>query len=68
MKCPLQSAVLPVLYHAWVPGTVGSRGGIHEGQTRKLSSCCVGAVENGCLEKCVSERTKIRATCSCFTT
>lgn len=28
----------------------------------------IGAVENGCLEKCVSEGMKIRATCSCFTT
>lgn len=25
----------------------------------------VGAVENGCLEKCVSEGMKIRATCKC---
>lgn len=36
MKHPPQSAVL---YHARVPGSVGSRGAIHEGQTRQLSWC-----------------------------
>lgn len=48
------------LWEAEVPSMRGKQG--------SSARVGVGAVENGCLEKCVSEGTKIRAMCSCFTT
>lgn len=48
------------LWEAEVPSMRGKQGG--------SARVGVGAVENVCLEKCVSEGRKIRAACLCFTT